>query len=87
MDPDQKRIKELKTLIKDALYDMQVRRIHAQEFHESCLNLIEELKKLEEEKKTKRKSWPRFMEQFSKITKKELKPKMPKSKGFSSEVV
>lgn len=87
MDADQKRIEELKTLIKDAVYDMQVRRIHVNEFRKSTLHLIEELKELEEKSERKEKSWPKFMEQFSKIVEKETKPELPEGEKTDTEVV
>lgn len=73
-------IQEKRDLIEDALYDMQVKRVHIKEWHQDVLELIKELKKLEKEAEIEEPKWKEYMEKFKKIQTKEKKQAMKKKK-------
>lgn len=73
-------IEKKKELIENALYDMQVKRVHLQEWHKSVKSLIERLKELEEKKEVKEPSWKEYVEKFKKIQTQEKKRALQKKK-------
>jgi len=75
-----KEIERKRNLVKDALYDMQVRRVHIQEWHRDVKTLIKELKELEEEGEVENPKWKEFMKTFKNIQKKEKKRALQKKK-------
>ncbi len=75
-----KEIERKKQLIEDTLYDMQVKRVHIKEWHQSTANLIKDLKRLEEKKGVEEPSWKEYMKKFKKIQTKEKKQAQRKKK-------
>ncbi len=73
-------IEKKKQLIENALYDMQVKRVHLQEWHASVKNLIQELKELEEKEEVKNQSWKNYAQKFKKILEQEKKQAMQRKK-------
>lgn len=78
-------IERKKNLIEDSLYDMQVRRVHIKEWHQSVVNLIKELKKLEEKKEVEEPTWKKYMEKFKNIQVKEKKQALAKKRQMKKQ--